>query len=510
MNRHLVKHAKLRTRILIALVLVALAVLLITGMTTVLLARRTAEDLELRDLRRKATPIARGLEQLAGEGTGTSARGSAARFPRLLLGSLRVATGTIVRIAPTGEVIQGLDAIYGPSRPSPTEAPAAESLLRLPEGIDAGDLDTISLLGGQQDGGAVGDLAFVAQPLNSDSDTLATSGQLVLVMTSQIDRSAIGRAGPFFLFAASSSLLAALGLSYIVARRLTRPLAAMQSVTDRIAAGDLTARVNVEPSQPEELATLGHTINAMATQLDEARALERNFLLSVSHDLRTPLTSIRGYSEAIADGTAGDPSARHRAAEIIRTESIRLERLVADLLDLARLGSYEFSLHPRIFDIGAVVANSAEAFRPAADDLNIALTVATAPMTQTVGDPERVGQIIANLMENALKYATSAITVTSKVTTTTVEVRVIDDGPGIKPDALGKVFDRLYTTRSSPGRGVGTGLGLAIVRELAIAMGGTVFAEVGTSTGTQFVVNLPLISDRHPLRTQGPLQTQER
>ena len=156
---------------------------------------------------------------------------------------------------------------------------------------------------------------------------------------------------------------------------MARPIAAMETTAREIAAGDLKARVDTEHLSDDELGSLAAAINAMAAELDDARGHERAFLLSVSHDLRTPLTSIRGYAEAIADGTVEGAEARVRAAGVIASESRRLERLVADLLDLARLDAHQFSLHPGPVDARTVVVDAVDAFRPAAGEVGVALTM---------------------------------------------------------------------------------------------------------------------------------------
>src|SRR5205823_14198502 len=157
------------------------------------------------------------------------------------------------------------------------------------------------------------------------------------------------------------ALAAAAVLGDQLGRRIARPLQEAEIATRRIAAGDLDASVPVQPGADEELASLARSINTMATTLARSRGLERQFLLSVSHDLRTPLTSIRGFAEAIADGAAPDD---RRAAEVIAAESRRLERLVGDLLDLAKLESRQFTFHSRPIDLNEVTADTAEGFRP--------------------------------------------------------------------------------------------------------------------------------------------------
>jgi two-component system sensor histidine kinase BaeS len=211
----------------------------------------------------------------------------------------------------------------------------------------------------------------------------------------------------------------------------------------------------------------------------------------VSHDLRTPLTSIRGYAEAMTDGTAADAETRKRAAAVIASESRRLERLIADLLQLASLDARQFSLRPRPLDAVATIRDALDAFQPGAEELGIGLDLEAPERLPAQMDPERLGQIIANLVENALKYATRRVWVTvADRDGLLIEVR--DDGPGIDPSELAAVFERLYTARGAPARAVGTGLGLAIVRELVAAMGGQVSASSGPDGGATFTVRLPV------------------
>jgi two-component system sensor histidine kinase BaeS len=311
------------------------------------------------------------------------------------------------------------------------------------------------------------------------------------VLTKRVERAVATGTGGFFLMVAGVATLVAAVIAFLLARRVTRPIGEMQQTARRIAAGDLSARTDLGTQRNDEMTDLGRALNAMAAQLEHARGLERGFILSISHDLRTPLTSIRGYAEALADGTLDDADGRKRAAEIIGGEARRLERLVADLLDLARLDAHQFSLTPRPVDAGEVVEAAALAFAPAADDLGIRLHVDASKPVAADADPERLGQVVANLVENALKYATSGIEVAVARADGDVVIRVHDDGPGLSEADLPHVFDRLYASRTVPGRKVGTGLGLAIVRELAAAMGGSVWAEP-SDRGARFVVRLPL------------------
>jgi two-component system sensor histidine kinase BaeS len=195
----------------------------------------------------------------------------------------------------------------------------------------------------------------------------------------------------------------------------------------------------------------------------------------------------------VAEGAVDDEESRRRAALIIEAEARRLERLVADLLELARLDAREFSLHLGPVDVAEVARHAALALEPAAREVGLQLAVTGEPgPLMAVADAERLAQVVANLVENALKYAARTVEVTTREVPSGAEIAVADDGPGIDPDDLPRVFERLYTSRRQPGRKVGTGLGLAIVRELVTAMGGRVDVGPTAEGGTRFVVALPV------------------
>jgi len=261
------------------------------------------------------------------------------------------------------------------------------------------------------------------------------------------------------------------------------------ATTRRIASGDLDATMAVGRREDPEFAQLAESINAMGANLVRARDQERQFLLSVSHELRTPLTSIRGYADAVIDGTADDPVA---AATVISTESRRLERLVQDLLDLARLDADRFSLELQRVDAAAVTGQVVESFRPRAEDLGLELD--TAPGSDrplwVEADADRLAQVLANLVENASSFARRTITVGAGNVAGTPTLWVVDDGPGILPDQLPRVFERHVTSDRAGGRRKGSGLGLAIVSELAAAMGAGVRAEspVAAGGGTRMLI----------------------
>jgi two-component system, OmpR family, sensor kinase len=279
----------------------------------------------------------------------------------------------------------------------------------------------------------------------------------------------------------------------VVGRRLARPVDAAAGAAHLIAAGDLAVRLPKPADEDrDELAGLARSINAMAEALERSKDVERQFLLSISHDLRTPLTSIRGYAGAIVDGTAVDAAA---AAEVILAESARLQRLVSDLLDLARLDSHTFSLHPVERDLRITLVDAVRAAVPTAARQGIALTVDDGGAVPVVADEVRVRQLLGNLLENATKYASATVAVHVFAAGEDAVVLVDDDGPGIAVEDRPHVFDVLYVSRLRPARSeAGSGLGLAIVRQLAEAMGGSVRVDSSPSGGARMEVRLPLAS----------------
>jgi two-component system sensor histidine kinase BaeS len=492
----------LRTRLLVAFLVFALAVLAFAGTATYLLVRQTARHQTINQLESKAQVVVSqngGLRRLVASALSAQSGnpGVAADYVAGVNAVLRLANAHVVFLTPDGRLQSGPEAgIIGARNAQ------IASTFSLPPGITESDLLPRSLLAGNTVRGNSGSTAYIAEPL-PDQQTLqrrllrraaAENQQPILVLTDTFKTNFFGQAGPWLLITLVGAVLVCVAVSFVLARQLTRPMREIQAAARKLAAGDLSARAVVPGHTDDDIAALATTLNTMAEQLEQARGSERAFLLSISHDLRTPLTSIRGYAEALADGTLddSDPEARARAAAVITSEARRLERLVRDLLDLSRLDSRQFSLHPRQCDASGVVSEAAEAFVPATNDMGVALQVHRNGAITADLDPERLAQIVANLVENALKYATNQVDVFVDRDDTGVAVAVVDDGPGVSSGDLNRVFERLYTGRDAPGRAVGTGLGLAIVRELTHAMGGDARAERAANGGSRFVVHVPV------------------
>ena len=440
-------------RLTVTMVAVVAGALIVAGFGSLLLIRAQSRRDTVRDLRRQAQGIAQLVDDIPARNT----TAAAVLRQRVLQRVLKLTDQEVVRYSAAGQPIDPL-----------------------PKGVSASDLDFPKLQQGQTVSGVNGSLAFAAAP-----GTTARGVPFALVLTRNVRVG--GGAALWLLVAGAGALIVAVAVAANLGRRLTKPLREADEATRRIAAGDLAARVPTSGGD-DELAALSRSINAMAESLERSKGLERQFLLSVSHDLRTPLTSIRGYAEALAEHKA-KPG---QAAAVILSEARRLERLVGDLLELAKLDARRFSLDMRATDVCEVINDTAEGFRPAAESAGVRLTVDAPARAALVADadPDRLAQIVANLVENALDFASSTITVGTGRGQGTIELWVEDDGPGIAPDEIPHVFDRFYTASRTPRRHVASGLGLAIVHELVDAMGGTVRAESSATGGARLVVTL--------------------
>jgi two-component system sensor histidine kinase BaeS len=468
--------------------------LIVAGLFTLLLTVVSTRNQTRTDLVRQADGVASGFQaqgaSLANRaGTRGAARpgGALKTLLNALKAPLKLQDEAVVAVGDNGRVFD----VDRPLQPPPP----------LPSGLNVADLRPAYLLAGHTVSGRKGAIVYAVAPFKAEvligsGPSAQTMNLTQAVILTRRPPTGVRVAGLWFLLVSAVTLAVAVLVANRLGRRIARPLVAAEATTRRIAGGDLAAKVPVPRRADPETASLARSINTMAEGLSQSKRLEHQFLMSVSHDLRTPLTSIRGFAEAIADGAATDVS---RAAGVIAAESRRLERLVGDLLDLARLDARRFSFDIRSVNLGEVVSDTGESFRPAADDLGLALVVeggaGAAPMVRA--DPDRLAQVVANLVENALKYAKTTVRVATSLGEAQAVIWVDDDGPGIAADDLPHVFDRLFLSSRYPARQVGSGLGLAIVAELVHAMGGTVRAEspLWPTGGTRMVVTLPMWSD---------------
>jgi two-component system sensor histidine kinase BaeS len=284
-------------------------------------------------------------------------------------------------------------------------------------------------------------------------------------------------------------LLAAIA-ARLLAGRLASRGARLADAARKIAGGDVTARAGLDGT--DEVAQIARAFDEMADRLEATQASEREFLLSVGHDLRTPLTTIGGYAEALEEGGL-DEASLARVGGVVSNETRRLRRLIEDLMMLARLDANEFTLRSEDVDVGAHLRGVAEAFHSRAEADGLRFFVRAEETGTMRVDPDRLAQIAGNLIENALRYTPEAGVVEFRVSPTSegVALEVADSGPGIEPEDLPHVFERFFVSHRYRGvRPEGSGLGLSIVHRLVTAMGGRVDVTSG-SGGTTFKVEIP-------------------
>lgn len=283
----------------------------------------------------------------------------------------------------------------------------------------------------------------------------------------------------------------------LLAGRLAGPIRRAASAAARLSAGDRGVRLPVE--RPGEVSALATAINELAGALASSEARQRDFLLSVSHELRTPLTTLRGYAEALADGVVG-PEGAQRAGRTMLAEAEHLDRLVTDLLALARLEAADFPLALVPVDLVALVTATAEAWGGRCADAGVVLRVEALPDPVPVRtDPGRIRQVLDGLLENALRAvpagAPVVLAVRAEPAAAVVEVR--DGGPGFTDDDLAVAFQRGALHQRYRGiRKVGSGLGLALAAGLVRRLGGQIEAGHAAEGGARFTVRLPAAAGR--------------
>jgi signal transduction histidine kinase len=330
-----------------------------------------------------------------------------------------------------------------------------------------------------------------------------TDAGAIVLLQRRADATVVGdRAISRILWALVIAVLIAGLLGLLVAYRIARPLRRTAHAANALAAG--ARDVAVLPEGPSEVAEVGEAINSLASSLSHSEARQREFLLSVSHDLRTPLTAIAGYAESLADGVVPAEQSAEVGA-IMLAESYRLNRLVADLLDLARLGAQDFRIDVADVDLVELARAAAQVWsaRCAAAGVRFDLQTPGVPGSSVWArtDPARVRQVLDGLLENSLRVTPSGAPIVLAVRAEQVDghnlvvAEVRDGGPGLKPDDLAVAFERSVLYERYRGvRQVGTGLGLAIVDGLVTRLGGKVEAGHAAEGGARFTVRLPATS----------------
>ncbi len=341
------------------------------------------------------------------------------------------------------------------------------------------------------------------------------SGQSVYVGLAARERpvlAVLDDIGTSLLIAGAITLVISLLVALLLARSIARPITRLTQATEAIARGEYDHRVPGKGS--DEIGRLGASFNTMVEQVQRSRQMEKDFVANVSHELKTPLTSIQGFSQAILDGATQDLDGARRAAQTIFDEAARMARLVGDLLTLARLESGQVSLAQEQVDLTELLPRWVDRCRPHANSQGETIVTVIDPIPPIIGDASRLEQVVTNLIENAIKYNRpgGSVTVTAKAETLestgrstlmarrqvakhlapqSIRITVTDTGEGIPQEDLPRLFERFYRGDKARVAG-GTGLGLSIAKEILAAHGGTITVESEIGRGSTFTIHLPV------------------
>jgi two-component system, OmpR family, sensor kinase len=291
--------------------------------------------------------------------------------------------------------------------------------------------------------------------------------------------------------------LAALSVSFIfafwLASWIATPLQRISQAARSVAHGNYQP---IPPEGPKEIKSLAQAFNDMLGQVQNSQQSQRDFVANISHELKTPLTSIQGFAQAIMDGTAQGKEETVDAARVIHSEADRMHGLVLELLDLARLdtGMIEFQ-HSRV-DLPQLLESVIAKLVPQASEAQVTISLQANDVPELIADGDRLAQVFTNLLDNAVKHtpAGGKVHIDVQQGSGLVSVSLSDSGVGITAEELPRIFERFYQVDKSRAGGPkrGTGLGLAIAKEIVEAHGGTIHARSGAGQGSVFVVKLPL------------------
>lgn len=404
-------------------------------------------------------------------------------------------------IAEQGGVIVGLPL----AGDGPVQAPLAENsgyvppadLIQRPEiqqalaGWPATAVRRVEAAGGRR-------VLYAAAPILGDNGTNGTVGIAGIVYLATPLPPA-GLPPPIIAQLVGAVLVAALlaGMAgTLLARRIARPLERLARSADAVAAGDLSQSVAAN-SGVAELHSLGLAFNAMIAGLRQSDQAKNAFITDVTHELRTPLTVIKGTIETLEDGALDDISGRGPLLASMQREADRLIRLVNDLLVLTRADAGALQLRIQPLDAAELARSRCRHLAPLAARRRVALRVDADPAPPALADPDRLAQVLDNLLDNAIRHTAEGSAVTVSIQPQNGELRcaVSDHGPGIPSEHLPLIFDRFYRVDASRNRQTGgTGLGLSIVRALVLAQSGRIDARSTEGHGATITFHLPLAS----------------
>lgn len=463
----------LRSRLLLSYAALALMSVVLASSASLYLFGRSLDDMANREMAATAGRMAMALEAESADGPiddlNSVMQSFFRRGPR---GSMWLSADATGKPLPTRFGTGYHAGFYPPApTPGPDSLPAVRQA-RLPSG------QRVSY-------------ASVPVPEQALTEEGPRPGYLVLVRPErEVSGQWRGLLWPIALVGATAVALSSLA-ALALARTITRPLEDLTAATDRVAQGDYAVRVEV-PGK-DEVSRLATAFNAMSRQVGEVQRRQRDFVANVSHDLRTPLTTIRGFTGALLDGTASTADQRRHAAEAIDVAAARMDTLVTTLVDLARLEGGKVTLDLRPTPLADVIDQVLAMTQPAAARAGVTCTVDLAGAPVVLADGQWLARALGNVVDNAVRFAPAGGTVRIAALERPdgfVSLTVTDDGPGIAGEDLPRVFDRFY--RGDKSRTAGSsGLGLAIAREIVVEHGGDISIASVPSLGTQVNIELP-------------------
>lgn len=323
------------------------------------------------------------------------------------------------------------------------------------------------------------------------SGTSAPSAIYVIASMEKMEAS-LAQLRNLLMLSGLGAFLLALGFILMISKLLSRPLLQMQQMTEKMADGDWDARLRLRSR--DELGRLGHSINGLAASLQRYRDSRRTFFSNISHELRTPVTYLQGYAKVLNDGLVNTDEEKKQSLSIIYQESVRLEQLIHDLFDLAKMEEGQLSLAIEPVDLKEVAQTAAQKVMIKAEQKNIGLHVELPDhMPHLLGDRGRMEQILLNLLENAIRYTENGrVSVQLIDQKKTAVMTVSDTGIGIPEDELPYIFERFYRVEKSRARQYGgTGLGLSIVKTYVEMQDGTIQVTSRKGKGTTFTLRFP-------------------
>jgi len=275
---------------------------------------------------------------------------------------------------------------------------------------------------------------------------------------------------------------------------IVNPLEDIEKASHSISEGEYQ---KIPLKGPDEVQALAGAFNNMVDRVGSSQQSQRDFVANVSHELKTPLTSIQGFSQAILDGTVESGTALNKAAGIIKIEADRMYRLVVDLLDLARFDAGTVDLDRRALDLSRLLTHIVDQLIPQAAQAQVKLTLDVDPLPTCVGDEDRLAQVFTNLVDNAIKHTPEDgfVHLSARSEGNYARVEIIDSGGGIPPEHLDRIFERFYKIDGSRKneKKPGTGLGLAIAQQIVQAHDGIINVRSSVGEGSAFEVRLPVV-----------------